>query len=328
MMRGYRWIVLLFALAASLLAQDKRSRIDVQRYTIDAQINPRTQSLTATAKIEFTPLETANDVAFELNNALTVSKAVNASGESIATQRSATDFTVRVMIPGGVVKNQPTMVSLTYDGKLTGDEDSPVPGIRFAALHPDFGYLLYPARWFPVNNYSINRFAADLNITTPEGYHVVGSGDAKTATAADGGTTSSFHYEHTSFPGSIAIVKSEATRVSSQGINTQIYFRGEQAPMSQLYGDETGKIMTFFTGGVRPGSVRKLDACRNGSRIGKRLCGTGDYLPGPRFHYETIEYARAGGPVVAAMVGHSGVAYQSKSSVARKWPGALFANAV
>jgi len=282
MMRGYRWIVLLFALAASLLAQDKRSRIDVQRYTIDAQINPRTQSLTATAKIEFIPLETANEVTFELNNALTVSKAVNASGESIATQRGAMDFTVRVMIPGGVVKNQPTMVSLTYDGKLTGDEDSPVPGIRFAALHPDFGYLLYPARWFPVNNYSINRFAADLNITTPEGYHVIGSGDSKTATAAAGGTTSSFHYEHTSFPGSIAIVKSEATRVSSQGINTQIYFRGEQAGMSQLYGDETGKIMTFFTGtyGLAPSASLTLVETEAGSVNGYAAPGIIFLAPG------------------------------------------------
>lgn len=248
MMRSYRLPVLLFVLTTILSAQDRRSRIDVQRYTIDAQINPRTQSLTATAKIEFTPLETASDVTFELNNALSVSKAVDNKGETIATARGASDFSVRVMIPGGIVKNQPTVISLTYDGKLTGEEDSPVSGIRFAALHPDFGYLLYPARWFPVNNYSINRFAADMNITTPEGYRVVASGDMKTGTAAGGGVTSSFHYEHTSFPGSVAILKAEAAHVTSQGINTNVYFRGGNAAMAQAYGDETGKIMTFFTG--------------------------------------------------------------------------------
>jgi hypothetical protein len=152
MMRGYRWLVILPVLVASVWGQDRRSRIDVQHYTIDAQVNPRTQSLTATAKIEFTPLETANDVTFELNNALSVSKAEDGQGATIATSRGANDFSVRVMTPGGIVKNQPSVISLTYDGKLTGDEDSPVPGIRFAALHPDFGYLLYPARWFPVNN--------------------------------------------------------------------------------------------------------------------------------------------------------------------------------
>ena len=282
MMRGYRWSILLFTFAATIWAQDRRSRIDVQRYTIDAQINPRTQSLTATAKIEFTPLETASDVTFELNNALNVSKAVDGNGGVIATSRGASDFTVRLMMPGGITKNQPTVVSLTYDGKLTGEEDSPVPGIRFAALHPDYGYLLYPSRWFPVNNYSINRFAADLNITTPEGYRVVASGDMKTATAADGGLVSSFHYEHTSFPGSIAILKGEATRVSSQGINTQIYFRGEQAPLAQNYGDETGKIMTYFTStyGLAPQASLTLVETEAGSVNGYAAPGIIFLAPG------------------------------------------------
>ncbi len=248
MIRSDRWLVILCLVATTMWGQDKRSRIDVTHYTIDAQINPRTQTLTATAKIEFTPLETANDATFELNNALAVSKAVDASGASVGTSRGATDFTVRVMFPGGIVKNQPMVISMTYDGKLTGEEDSPVSGIKFAALHPDFGYLLYPARWFPVNNYSIDRYAMDLNITTPEGYRVVASGDMKTTPAAQGSTTSSFHYEHMSFPGSIGIVKGEPARVSSQGIDSQIYFRGERAAMAQAYGDETGKIMTYFTG--------------------------------------------------------------------------------
>ncbi len=228
--------------------QERRSRIDVQKYTIDAEVNPRTQSLSATVKIEFTPLENSSDATFELNNALNISKAVDSTGASISTTRSAQDFTVRVMFPGGLTKNQPTSVSLTYGGKLTGEEDSPVSGIKFAALHPDYGYLLYPARWFPINNYSINRFAADLRISTPEGYKVVGSGDLKTDRAPNGGTTYAFHYEKTSFPGSIAIVKSDPVRVSDAGVNTLVYFRSEHSGQVQAYGDETAKILTYFTG--------------------------------------------------------------------------------
>jgi aminopeptidase N len=252
MMRGSRWIAVLPLLLASVWlrdanAQDRRAKIDVQKYTIDAEVNPRTQSLTATAKIEFTPLENSSDATFELNNALNVSKAVDAKGESVSTSRNAADFTVRVMFPGGLTKNQPTTVSLTYDGKLTGEEDSPVSGIKFAALHADFGYLMYPSRWFPVNNYSINRFAADLNISTPDGYKVVSSGDAKTGRTPTGGSLFSFHFEKTSFPGSIAIVKGDATRVSSQGITTQVYFREGLVAQAQNYGDETAKILTYFT---------------------------------------------------------------------------------
>ena len=39
---------------------------------------------------------------------------------------------------------------LRFDGRLSGQEDSPVYGIKFASIQNDFAYLLYPARWFPV----------------------------------------------------------------------------------------------------------------------------------------------------------------------------------
>ncbi|HEY3457645.1 MAG TPA: M1 family aminopeptidase [Bryobacteraceae bacterium] len=221
-------------------------KIDIQKYTIEANINPRTQSVEATAKIDFTPLENSADATFELNNALTISKAVDVQGAAVQTSRNP-DGTVRAIFPTGLQKSQPAQVAISYDGKLTGNEDSPVPGIRFAALHPDFGYLLYPARWFPLSGYTTNRFAADLKITVPAGYRVVGSGDLKTSPAA-GGMTYSFHSEKAGFPGSIAILQGEPTKVSSQGIATDVFFHGDKALHAQAYGEETGKIMTFFTG--------------------------------------------------------------------------------
>jgi len=246
MMRSFKWTII-FALAICAWGQEKRPRIDVQKYTIEADINPRTQSITATAKIDFTPLESTPDAIFELNNALTVSKAVDSQGNALETSRNDKDFTVKVAFPAPLQKTQPCELSITYDGKLTGNEDSPVSGIKFAALHPDFGYLLYPARWFPVNGYTVNRFAADLRITAPAGYQIIGSGDLKTDRAANGGTIYSFHYEKASFPGSIAIVKDNPLRVSSEGISTNVFFRDPQTQQAHDYGDETGKIMTFLT---------------------------------------------------------------------------------
>ncbi len=247
-MRGFKWTLLLLALTASVWAQDKHPHnIQVQKYTIDAEINPRTQSITATAKIDFTSLENVSEASFELNNALAVSKAVDAQGHTLEAARDSQDSSVKVELPAPIQKSQPGEICLTYAGKLTGNEDGPVSGIKFAALHPDFGYLLYPARWFPVSGYTTNRFAADMHITTPADYRVIGSGDLKTDRAGDGGTIYSFHYENASFPGSIAIVKGDPLRVSSQGITTQVFFRDQQAADAQSYGDETGKIMTFLT---------------------------------------------------------------------------------
>jgi tetratricopeptide (TPR) repeat protein len=230
----------------SLWAQAQRSHIDVQKYVIEADVNPRTQSLVATAKVNFTALENLNDATFELNNALTVSKATDAAGNTLETSRNPQDFTVRVMVPA-MQKGQNGEIDFNYSGKLTGNEDSPVNGLKFAALHPDFGYLMYPARWFPVSGYTTDRFAADLHITTPPEYHVIASGDMKSDRAANGGTTYAFHYDNASFPGSIAVVRGDGVRVLSQGIASDVFFRDQQAAAAQAYGDEAGKIMTFFT---------------------------------------------------------------------------------
>ncbi|MGH9583204.1 MAG: M1 family aminopeptidase, partial [Bryobacteraceae bacterium] len=90
-------------------------------------------------------------------------------------------------------------------------------------------------------------FLADLHVTVPAGYRVIASGDMQTAAASGGGTTYSFHYDHPSFPGSLAIVEGDPARVSEQGIASRIYFRGAQAAAAQGYGEEAGKMMTFFT---------------------------------------------------------------------------------
>jgi aminopeptidase N len=249
MMRTFGTAALAVLLVCTAFAQspDRRGRIDIQKYTIDADVNPRTQSIAATAKIDFTPLDNTNDVTFELNSALSVSKVVDGSGASLSQVRNSQDFTVKVNFPSTLQKGQPAQISITYDGKLTGKEDSPVYGITFAALHPDFGYLLYPARWFPVSGYTVDRFAADLHITTPSDYRVLASGDVKTDRAGANGALYSFHYDKASFPGSVAIVKGDPVKVSSQGISAQLYFRDQQAASAQAYGEEAGKIMTFFT---------------------------------------------------------------------------------
>src|SRR5947209_5119734 len=151
---------------AVLLGQstEKRPRLDVQQYTITADINPRTQSVAATAKISFKPIDETNTLVFELNNALRVSKATDSRGASLAFTHNDSDFTTSISLASPLSKNQLTEINIAYEGKLTGEEDSPVYGIRFAALHPDYGFLLYPSRWFPIAGYSTDRFAATLNI--------------------------------------------------------------------------------------------------------------------------------------------------------------------
>ena len=98
-------------------------------------------------------------------------------GQSLQSSRNQSDNTVRVVVPGRLAQRV-SRLSLTfnYDGRLTGNEDSPIYGIKFAAIQPDYAFLLYPARWFPVSGYTTDRFTAKINVTVPQGYTVIGSG--------------------------------------------------------------------------------------------------------------------------------------------------------
>jgi tetratricopeptide (TPR) repeat protein len=249
MFREFAITGLLFAGAAALLGQPvNRSRIDVQEYAIEADISPNTSSLAAKATVKFIPVDDSiTSLPFELNNALNVSRVVDDKGRQIQASRNAQDFTVRLSFEQPLVKGQPVAITFYYDGHLTGQEDSPVYGIKFAAIHPDYAFLMYPARWFPVSGYTTDRFAADLKVTVPMGYAVLASGIDSKETAADR-TAFEYKFARQSFPGSIAIVKDQPARVQSEGVNTALYFRGAEAEYAQQYGTEIGKIMSYFTG--------------------------------------------------------------------------------
>jgi aminopeptidase N len=246
MVRRFFGIAFVLALAGILPAQEKKPRVQVQHYSIAADINPRTQSLSATVKVTFVPLETVSAAIFELNSALTLSKVVDEQGQTIPNNRDAEAGTVRLILPASLSKGQATTYTFTYDGRLTGAEDGPVSGIKFAELKPERSFLLYPARWFPIGGYSTDRYSADLKITAPAEYKVVSSGDEKQERDGDR-IVHTFVYKQNSFPGSIALVKEEPEKVSSQGISSHIYFAPDHKVFAQAYGEETGKIMSFYT---------------------------------------------------------------------------------
>ena len=71
--------------------------------------------------------------------------------------------------PGALPKGQMTAITFVYDGRLSGDEESPIYGIKFAAIQNDYAFLLYPSRWFPISGYTADRFTSKMNITVPAG---------------------------------------------------------------------------------------------------------------------------------------------------------------
>jgi hypothetical protein len=85
-----------------------------------------------------------------------------------------------------------------------------------------------------------------LHITVPSGYQVLGSG-LDTHQAAGDKVVYSFHFDHPSFPGSIAVVRDPGAKVSAEGVTTTLYFRGDEKAMAQQYGEQIGQMMTLIS---------------------------------------------------------------------------------
>jgi tetratricopeptide (TPR) repeat protein len=240
-------VLIALGLLAPASAQDRRPRIDVEHYRIDAEIHPNTQSLTARVLVQFTPQEDTSSAIFELNNGLNVTRVSGEKNEEIPATRYQQDFTVRLNFPATLPKGKPVAVTFQYDGRLMGLDNSPVEGISFASIAGDRAYLLYPARWFPVSGYTSDRYTAELNITVPAGMDVIASGLHTTKPAPEGKVIHSFTYDHPSFPGSVGVVTGQPERVSSEGITTTLYFRGPEKEQASAYGDAAGKIVRYFS---------------------------------------------------------------------------------
>jgi aminopeptidase N len=271
-------------IAAALQAQDDKrsSRIDVDSYIIDAQINPDTQTLTARVAVKFLPLDDQISTAtFELNNNLNISKIVDDKGQSIQGSRNQQDNTVRLAFPAPLAKNQPATVVFSYDGRLTGSEESPIYGIKFAAIQNDYAFLLYPSRWFPISGYTADRFTSTMHITVPQGFQVIGAGSGGMAFNGDHATFT-FDFSKPSFPGDIAVVKGEPVKNSTEGLTTTLWFRGAEAAQANAYGAMTAQMMNYFTSvfGLAPYANLTIVETAEGAPNG--YCAPGILFLGPQ----------------------------------------------
>jgi aminopeptidase N len=247
-------IVLLFLMAVPSWAAEKM-RLRVDDYQIDAELNPHSHKLTARSKVRFTALEDLNVATFELNNGLRVTKVLDAAGKSLNAERITQDSTVRVALPAGLTKDASSFLTFEYEGTLDSADDSPVQGLKLASVNDDTSYLLYAARWFPVNAYGINRFTSTINVEVPAHMVVIGSGSQSTGTmgstkkvtaAGIPNKTFTFTSEKPSFPGTIIAGSFQEFKSNEAGLDLHVFFKPTHQKLGAEYTNTAIKEFTYF----------------------------------------------------------------------------------
>jgi aminopeptidase N len=261
--------LILIVCSSNLFAAEKvRQRVD--DYQIDVELNPRAHKLSAKAAVKLTALEDLSTAVFELHNALRPTKVTDADGKVLSVERVTQDSTVRVSLPAGLPKSTTTTLNFEYEGTLESGDDSPVPGVKLAYVSDDTTYLLYAGRWFPVNNYGINRFTATIRVTLPAHMLVISSGTASSAAvtpATKKGAvatpvlpqkTWTFTWDKPSFPGTVIAGVFQESKPAGAGANIHVYFKPLHQQFAQVYGETAGKEFTFFTDSFGPAMTPNL----------------------------------------------------------------------
>src|SRR5664279_5148743 len=230
---------------APLRAADKTT-FQINSYVIDADLDPTSHHLTATVLVNFTALEPAETLVFQLHNSLKVNKVTDGSKTPLSGERGQ-DATIRITPHVPLAKGQSGTYTFQYDGTLTGAEDGPVEGLKLTSIGDPISYLLYPGRWFPMTGYLTNRFTAEMHIRVPAGYRVIGSGSLGPAHPAAKGEQYDFNWTKAGFPGTIIAGKFEEPVAMAGSPNIRVYATAGHIQAAVGYAETANKQLSFFT---------------------------------------------------------------------------------
>ena len=235
----------LLGLAAPHLSAAERSTINITGYVINAQLDPAQHTMKATARVTFTATDTVSSAIFELHNALKVDSVTDGQNHQLSGERGP-NATISVALPNPMSKGASSNLTFVYEGTLSGSEESPVEGLKLAVIGDPISYLLYAGRWFPMVGYLTDRFTAEVHVTVPAGYRVIGSGITGSPRSASGGTEYSFNWTKPSFPGTIIAGKFNDPIAVAGSPNVKVYLTDAHKQSGTEYAQTANKEFDFF----------------------------------------------------------------------------------
>ena len=247
--------LLLMVLLAMPSQAAEKSRLHVDDYQIEAELEPHLHQITARAKVRFTAEQDLPVAVFELNNDLRVTKVVDEKNQPLSAERVTQDSSVRVPLPAGLAKGASMTLTFEYEGQLENADNSPVPGLKLAYIGDDTSYLFYAGRWFPVSGYGLNRFTSTIKITVPAHMFAIGSGKSSVADApaskkpnASVLPTKTFTFVSTkpSFPGTIVAGVFQEYKSDEAGLDLHVFFKPTHQSLAPTYTTTAVQEFTYF----------------------------------------------------------------------------------
>ena len=232
----------------------EKTRLRVDDYQIEAELNPHSHKISARTKVKFTALDDLSVATFELNNALRLTKVTDANNKTYSPPSASR------RIPRSASRWRPADQRLQHhaDLRVRGRprfcRRESCPGLKLAPIGDDTTYLLYASRWFPVNGYGLNRFTSTISVTVPAHMVAIGSGKMSVADSAASkkgpgalpGKTYTFVSDRPSFPGTIIAGVFQETKSEDAGVDLHVFFKPLHQKLAPDYTNAALKEFTYY----------------------------------------------------------------------------------
>ncbi len=233
--------------AAGISAQANRPNIEVTGYTIDVDVDPAAQKLTATAQVTVSASDDLSTPVFELNNGLRVTKVTGPDGKPLPSERNARNSTISLALPNVLTKGTSATFTFTYNGILSGSDTSPVEGIKTAEVANPISTLLYPGRWFPMVGLFTDRFTMNLHVRVPGDQTAIASGFTGKKSVPGNRTEFNFAWTKPGFPGTLIVGKYLPVIRSAGASTISLYVLEKNKANAAEYGAVAQRQLEFFT---------------------------------------------------------------------------------
>jgi hypothetical protein len=254
-------------------------------YEIRASLDAVGRAMTAQAKVDFLAREPARVVDVELSQTLRVNGVRDAAGKPLTYDRDEnTPLKVRVTLPESVPAGAKVTLQFDYAGPLSTRSTTAEQGVQLAHIDKDGGYLLLPARWFPLTDFPTNRYTGVFQLEIPGNMTVAGTGTSagaptsvtpKQLLAPPIGNSRSaaplspsaappppsmenerilytFRVDKPQAAGTFVIGPLQLSPVNAEGVTYSIYTPKAMANTAQSYADTLSHIIDNFNGQFGP----------------------------------------------------------------------------
>jgi hypothetical protein len=255
----YRLAALLtvsLVIAFSALAQAPHSfPFRATNYDVEVILHPDDQNITATVKADFVAEQVSKTVVVELHPDLRIATVHEPGGKPLEFSRDTNyPLLITIGLPEAASPGKKVTLQFDYAGPISSEDDSPTKGVRFANIDKTSAYLLLPARWFPLTNFTSNRYTGTFKLIVPDTFVVVGTGKADSPVAQPalgrGDTAKSsytFHCDKPGRVGSFVAGSLQLSPVQTEGLNTSVYTPPAQASTANSYATALSHIVSYFS---------------------------------------------------------------------------------